>query len=215
MRLIGLGAGGHAKVIIEILGADSRYELYGLLDARPELKGRKVLGVPVLGDDSLLPEIRRDVSHFFVGLGGTGDNGPRRRLFELARGLGFEPVKAIHPSAAISPSAIIGEGAVIAAGAIVNADARLGANVIVNSGAIVEHDCVVGDHVHIATGAKLASTVTVGTGAHIGAGATVLQCITIGENALVGIGSVVVRDVPPGATVMGNPARLVPKTGND
>lgn len=53
---------------------------------------------------------------------------------------------------------------------------------------------------------------TVKKGASIGSGATLLGGITIGENATVGAGSVVTRDVPPGATVAGNPAKLlVPK----
>jgi UDP-2-acetamido-3-amino-2,3-dideoxy-glucuronate N-acetyltransferase len=47
-------------------------------------------------------------------------------------------------------------------------------------------------------------------GASIGSGVTLLCGITIGENALVGAGSVVTKDVPPGAVVAGNPARIIP-----
>jgi len=46
-------------------------------------------------------------------------------------------------------------------------------------------------------------------GASIGSGATLLGGIVIGENAIVGAGSVVTADVPPGATVAGNPARIL------
>ena len=46
-------------------------------------------------------------------------------------------------------------------------------------------------------------------GASIGSGATLLCGITVGENAVVGAGSVVTKDVPPGAVVAGNPARLI------
>jgi sugar O-acyltransferase (sialic acid O-acetyltransferase NeuD family) len=210
VRVIGLGAGGHAKVVIEILRSYESYELVGLLDPKPELRGKSVLGVPVLGDDGLLPALKGGgVGHFFVGLGGVGDTRPRRRLFELALRHGMKPVDAIHPQAIISPSAVLGEGVTIMPGAVVNAGARLGANVIVNTGAIVEHDCVIGDHVHIATGARLASTVHVGDGAHIGAGATVLQCVRVGESALVGAGAVVIGDVSPGTTVAGCPAQVL------
>ncbi len=210
MKVVGLGAGGHAKVVIEILRSHGSYELIGLLDPNPELQDRSVLGVPVLGDDDLLPALKREgIRHFFVGLGSIGDTGPRQRLFELALQYQMKPVNIIHPQAVISPSAVLGEGVTVMAGAVINACARLGVNVIVNTGAIVEHDCIVGDHVHIATGAQLASTVRVGKGAHIGADATVLQCVHIGESALVGAGAVVIRDVPPGVTVVGCPARVL------
>lgn len=207
-QVVGLGAGGHAKVVIEILQIVGVYEIVGLLDPKQELWNTEVLGVPVLGDDDLLPQLYEQGIHYaFIGLGTVGDTRPRRRLYEKARRHGFQIVESIHPQAVISPSAEFGEGVTIMAGAVINACTRLGANVIVNTGVVVEHDCVIGDHVHIATGAKLASTVRVGTGAHIGAGATVRQCIAIGEDALVGAGAVVVKDVPPHTVVVGVPAR--------
>ena len=210
MQVIGLGAGGHAKVVIEILQLMAGCELVGLLDRNKELWGTDVLGVPVLGNDDLLPKLyNRGVGHAFIGLGTVGDTRPRRQLYEKARRQRFQIVSAIHRQAIIAPSAEIGHGPTVMAGAVINAAARLGDNVIVNTGAIVEHDCVVGNNVHIATGARLASTVYVGDGAHIGLGASVRQCIRIGRNAIVGAGSVVVDDVPDNVVVVGVPARML------
>jgi UDP-perosamine 4-acetyltransferase len=210
IKVIGLGAGSHAKVVIEILRYHSPYKLVGLLDSKPELEGKSVLGVPVLGNDDLLPTLKHQgVCHFFVGLGSARDTRPRQALFELALKYGMEPIDAIHSKAVVSPSAKLGKGIVIVAGAVINACAQLGVNVIVNTGAIVEHDCVVNDHVHIATGAQLAGAVRVGTGAHIGAGATVRQCISVGQGAVVGAGAVVVKDVSPYTVVIGVPAHPV------
>lgn len=213
LKAVGLGAGGHARVVIEILRSCGGCDLAGLLDAAPELRGRSVLGVSVLGDDDLLPGLVADgVTHFFVGSGGVGDNAPRRRLFERGLGHRMEPLNVAHPSAAVSPSAQLGKGIVIMANAVVNCEARLGANVIVNTSAVVEHDCMVGDHVHLATGARLCGGVVVDEGAHVGAGATVIQGVKVGANAVVGAGAVVVRDVPAGMTVVGSPARAVRHT---
>ncbi|MBI4538157.1 MAG: acetyltransferase [Gemmatimonadetes bacterium] len=210
MRVIGIGAGGHAKVVMEILRLTGGHELVGLLDAKRELWGTAVMGVPVLGDDSLLCELHgQGLRHAFIGVGTTGDTKTRRRLYEEARRQGFEMVAAVHPRAVIASSARLGAGPTIMAGAVINADTWLGANVIVNTGAIVEHDCVVGDHVHIATGACLAGAVRVGTGAHVGLGASVRQGIRIGENAVVGAGAAVVDDVPDGVVVAGVPARVL------
>jgi len=209
-RCIILGGGGHACVLIDCIQESSLAEIEGALDADFSRRGQKVLDVPILGDDELLAGLAaRGVTHFAVGLGGVGDNGPRRRLFELGCSCSLIPLTVRHPSAVVSRWASIGPGCQLLPGSIVNAGATLGKNVIVNSGAIVEHDCVVGDHVHIATGAKLASTVWVGVGAHVGAAATVRQCIRIGEGATVGAGGVVVKDVEPGVVVAGVPARPI------
>jgi UDP-perosamine 4-acetyltransferase len=211
-RVVGLGAGGHARVVIEILRSYEHYELVGLLDPKRELHGKSILGVQVLGDDERLNDlIRNGVEYFFVGVGSTGDTMPRKKLYEMALGYGLNPVDAIHPKAVVSPSVQVGRGVTIMAGAVINAGARIGSNVVVNTGAIVEHDCMISDHAHVATAAQLASTVEVGEGTHIGAGATVRQCVTIGESAIIGAGAVVVKNVSPHAVVVGVPARQLLK----
>lgn len=205
--VVGFGAGGHAKVVIEILRSMREFEIVGLLETRKELWGTSILEVEVLGDDSLMSELKsRGIEHAFIGVGTVGDTRPRRRLYEKVSAFGFQIVAAIHPAAVISASAKIGVGPTIMVGAIVNAGAAIGDNVIVNTGAIVEHDCVIGDHTHIATGARLAGGVEVGPGSHIGLGAVIRQEIRIGKDAIVGAGAVVVKDVPDGKTVMGVPA---------
>lgn len=210
IRVVGFGAGGHAKVVIEILRSMHEYEIAGLLETRKELWGTSVLGVKVLGDDSMMADLKQSgIDHAFIGVGTVGDAEARRQLYEKVSGFGFQIVPAIHVAAIVSSSARIGDGPTIMAGAIVNADAMLGNNVIVNTGAIVEHDCVIGDHVHIATGARLAGGVHVGQGSHIGIGAVVRQEIRIGEGAIVGAGAVVVKDVPAFKTVVGVPARVL------
>jgi UDP-perosamine 4-acetyltransferase len=210
--VVGLGAGGHAKVVIEILQLGTEYQVIGLLDPRAELHGKTILGVPVLGDDDLLPRlISEKIEYFFVGLGSASDLKPRRSLYETALKKGMKPVTAIHPSAIISASAILGTGAMIMAAAVLCASAELGENVIVNTSAVVEHDCLVGNHVHIATGALLAGGVMIGDGVHIGAGAVVRQYLRVGAGAVIGAGAVVVKNVPENHTMVGNPARFLEK----
>lgn len=75
----------------------------------------------------------------------------------------------------------------------------------------VEHDCVIGDFVTFAPGAKVNGNVTIEDHAYIGSGAILKQGITIGKGATVGMGAIVTRDVPPGATVVGNPAKQLIK----
>lgn len=206
--VIGLGAGGHAKVVIEILRAAGVHDVVGLLDPRRDLWGSDVLGVPVLGGDELIPShYDAGVRLMFVGLGSDADMRPRSRLYRHGREAGLDPVSAVHPAANVSPSAFAGAGVTIMAGAIVNAAARLGEDVIVNTAAVVEHDCVLGDHVHVATGARLAGGVQVGNGTHIGLGACVREGVRIGSDVVVAAGAVVIADVESGLVVAGVPAR--------
>ncbi len=208
MRVVGIGAGGHAKVVIDILRHYSDIEMVGLTDANPEMRGRDLLGCPIIGGDDAWPELLAGgVHHAFIGVGSAGHIASRRRVYQDARAAGFDIVTAIHPTAIIASTATIGPAATIMAGAIINADTRLGENVIVNTGAIIDHDCILEDHVHVATGATLAGAVVVREGAHIGAGAVVRQCVVIGRNAIVGAGAAVVKDVAEDVIVVGVPAR--------
>jgi UDP-perosamine 4-acetyltransferase len=207
-RVVGIGAGGHSRVVIDILRLNGGYEVVGLLDRESGLWGSYVLDVPVLGDDDLLPKLRGEaVTHAFIGVGGVGDTEPRRRLYEMASEHGFEMVCAIHPRATVAASAVLGSGPTVMANAVINPEARLGDNVVVNTSAIVEHGCIIEDHAHIATGAHLGGDVRVGSGSHIGIGASVRQEVSVGRGAVVGAGAAVVSDVPDFAVVAGVPAR--------
>jgi len=209
-KVIGFGAGGHARVIIDILRSIGGFEIVGLLDADQALWGTEILGIPVLGGDNQSEQILQSGLHSaFIGLGSIKNAEPRVRLYQAARASGFAMVRAIHPRAIVSESAIIGDGLMVMAGAIINPAARVGDNVIINTGAIVEHDCVIADHSHIATGARLAGAVQIGVGAHIGLGASVREGVRVGNGAIVGAGAVVIEDVPDKTTVVGVPARVL------
>ncbi len=209
-QVVGVGAGGHARVIIEILQLRGETEIVGLTDPDPVLWNTQVAGIPIIGtDDELAALVERGVQSAFIGVGGVGDNSRRRRLYERVCGLGFEPLTIVHPQAIVSATAAVERGVMVFAGAIINPNARVGENVIVNTGVIVEHDCEIAAHVHIASGAVLCGGVRVSESAHIGAGATILQGITIGASAIVGAGAVVVKNIPARMVVVGSPARIL------
>lgn len=194
--------------MIDCLLASRAARPVAILDADRARWGTRVLEVPVIGADELLAQLRRQgIRMFVVGVGGTGDNEPRRRLFELGLAHRLTALTVRHPSAVCSVWARVGAGSMLGPTSVVNAGASLGANVIINTAAVVEHDCVIEDHVHVATGAKLSGAVTVEEGAHIGSGATIRQGIHIGKGAVIGSGAVVIEDVPPAVVVVGVPAR--------
>ncbi len=209
-KVVGLGAGGHAAVLIELLRALGGYEVVEVTDANPALWGQDVLGVPICGGDERLAALRAaGVSAAFVGVGAIKTVAPRRRVYERAVALGFEPVTIVHPAAHVSPSARLGRGAAVLASAMVGTRVRLGENVTVYSGTVIEHDSEVGDHSHLSPGAHVAGGVRIGANCFIGIGASIIQGVCIGDGAIVGAGAVVLRDVPAGCLAVGVPARPV------
>jgi len=204
-RLLVFGAGGHAKVVIDIIERQGDFDIAAVLDDDADLKGRPFFGYTVLGTRAELPGLQS--TGLRLAIVAIGDNASRAGVAAMLAGQGWRFASAIHPSASLSRGVDIAPGCVIMAGSVLNADARVGAHSIVNSGACIDHDCRIADGVHIAPGCHLCGGVRVGRGCFLGAGSTVTPGVNIGSNAIVGAGSVVIRDVADAAQVAGVPAR--------
>ena len=200
------GAGGHAKVVADIITRTGRFKLSGATDRRPDAAP---CGLKMLGTDSILPALLSSgTAHAAVGLGASRDTKPRGALFSRLKALGFQLPPLIHPGATVAESAELGEGCQVMAAAVVNPGVKAAANCVINTGAVVEHDCVLEEDSFICPGAVLGGGVFVGAGAFIGLGAVVLPRVRIGSGAVIGAGAVVLKDVPAGKTAVGIPAAI-------
>ena len=209
LRVAIWGSAGHAKVLAGLVRALGG-EVVATFDNDPA--ARPLAGVPLFigergfaawADAMAEPAAIRGL----VAIGGSrGADRLALQALLASRGLRIKPV--VHPDASVCDSAQLGPGTQVLARAVVAADAVLGAACIVNHAASVDHECAIGDGVHVAPGATLCGLVRVGARAMIGAGAVVLPRLAIGDDAMVGAGAVVTRDVPAGAVVWGNPARI-------
>jgi sugar O-acyltransferase (sialic acid O-acetyltransferase NeuD family) len=195
-----VGAGGHSKVVIATL-REAGHRVAGVFDDNPALWGQSVLGGPVLGPLSKLPDRAPATAVLAVG-----DNDIRRNLARRLPGLKW--ITVVHPRAYVHASVKLGAGTVVCAGAVIQPDTLIGEHCIINTSASVDHDGLIGDFVHIAPGAHLAGGVAVGHGTLVGIGACVTPGVTIGADSIVGAGAVVIRSLPDGMTAVGVPARI-------
>ena len=191
-----LGAGGYARVILDMLLA-CELPVNGLYDDHcvGERYGYPVRG-KLLGTNGM-------AGHFLIAV---GDNATRKKI-ALRYELSFTTLS--DPSAILSPTVRLGKGTVVMAGTVVNAGTVIGEHAIINTSASVDHDCVIEDFVHIAPNSTLCGNVTVGEGTLFGAGAVAIPGVKIDKNCIGGAGAVVVNDIPAGTTVVGNPARTI------
>lgn len=197
-KVIVLGAGGHAKVVADIV-LKSGDELIGFLDDNVETSTKIYDNYKVLGKIEKCVTFEKDI-YFALGI---GNNNVRKML---CKKFDLRYYTAIHPSAVIACETDIESGSVIMANAVVNACAHIGKGCIINSAAIIEHDDVLEDFVHISPNATLCGNVKIGQCTHIGASAVVKNNIDICKNTIVGAGAVVVKNIEKPGTYIGVPA---------
>ena len=205
-KVVIIGAGGHAKVIADIIEKSGDI-VYGFLDDNLKKdtiilndKKQKVIGD--LNARFTLPITEPDLE-FVIAI---GDNERRKKIAEK----GMPNIKyytAIHPSVNIGINVEIGEGTVVMANSCINSSAKIGKHCIINTGAIIEHDNIIEDYVHVSPNATLCGTVSVGSLTHIGAGAVIKNNMKITNNCIVGAGAVVVKDIDKQGTYIGVPAK--------
>ena len=193
-NVIIIGAGGHAKVIADIVRCRGD-RLMGFLDDAAQK--------PVLG--KIEDYVNYPDAEFVIGIGNAA---VRRKLAGELEGVRW--YTAIHPAAVVSGMDVrIGQGSVVMANAVINPGATIGSHCIINTAAVVEHDNTIGDFAHISVGAKLAGTVTVGPDSWIGIGAVVSNNLSICGGCMIGAGAVVVRSITEPGTYVGVPARRI------
>lgn len=202
------GAKGLGRVALDIFQSNG-VVVYGFLDDDKSLHGTEILDISVLGntdDDGFLKLIGKKCEAFVA----TDDNKLRASQVKiLTERRKIMPVNAIHKTAYIAPSALISHGSLISAGVIINSASKVGNHCILHANSVIDYESKVGDLVQIGTGSHIGSGVTIEDGAFIGSGVTVVSGITIGKNARIGAGSVVIDNIKAGATVFGNPAKVI------
>jgi len=146
----------------------------------------------------------------------VADGKIREGITERLRGTGAMPFAVRSSQSVVLDGNIISEGAILCAFTTITSNVRIGRFFHANLYSYVGHDCSIGDFVTFAPSVHCNGNVVVEDHAYLGTGALIKQGhvdnpLTIGKGAIVGMGAVVTRDVEPFTTVIGNPARVLPR----
>ena len=205
--IIGARFDGHAKVVLEILQAEGKYNMKGFIDDNINRKDEELRGFKILGTTNDIPNIIQefDIQGAIIAI---GNNKIRRQLALIAKSYGLTIINTIHPTAIIDSDVVLGEGNVISQSAIIITGTKLNNYINIHAGVTIDHDNVIEDGANLAPGVHTAGRVIVKQDAFIGIGAVVIPDITIGEGSVVGAGSAVISDVEPYVLVVGVPAKF-------
>ncbi len=209
-KLIVVGAGGFGREVIDVVDAmhaagSANFEI-GVVDDYPtaeNLARLEARGVPYRGT----------IAEFLAGapegwyVVGIGSPGARQRVTAVFDAAGLRPATLVHPSATMGYGVTVGAGSVICAGVRLTTNIALGPHVHLNLNATVGHDTTIGDFVSANPLASISGDCIIEPGVLIGVAGVILNGLTVGAGATVGGCACVVKDVPPGATVKGVPAR--------
>jgi sugar O-acyltransferase (sialic acid O-acetyltransferase NeuD family) len=208
MRLLIVGASGHARVAVDVARRQGSWTVVGLLDGTRE-PGPAFGGLRVLGGDPDLAGVARDTEAdaLFIAV---GDNFARQRAAQAAARLvpRLPFATLIHPGAWIGEQARIGEGVLICAGAVIGPMATVGAHAIVNTLASLDHDATLNEFASLAPHAAVGGGAEIGVCTAIGIGAAVVHRARIGSHTVVGAGAAVIGDLPDAVVALGVPAKV-------
>lgn len=204
-KIVIIGGGGHAKLVISILKKINNYEIVGYTDV--ENKG-EILGVRYIGNDSILKNLYKNgIENVVLGLGFIKSNKKRKNVLEEISNIDFHYPVIISNNAVINEDVTAGMGTVIMDGVVISSGTRIGNFCIISTKSSMGHDCIIKNHVHIAPGVTLSGGVEIGNNVLIGAGATIIQYKKVVDNTIIGAGSTVVEDINEPGLYVDIPAR--------
>jgi sugar O-acyltransferase (sialic acid O-acetyltransferase NeuD family) len=211
-RYVVLGVGRYIVNFEEILEAQyaaanhaARFEIVGFIDSDPTKHGRTIFGYPVLGPVDWIQQ-EKDVINVLSFVN------PRARAELVAPIRDQENCRfpnVIHPTAVISGKAAIGRGNIIAQNVVVAPYVTIGDFTLLNYAVTIGHDCTIGDYTTCNGGAHVAGSSVLEARVFVGPGAVIIDGATVGQGAKVGANAVVRQTIPPDATAVGIPARII------
>lgn len=203
-----IGAGGHAKEILEVLTDNGEEKLFFYDDLQSNTALKVFNQFSVLKNQKEVSVYFKNIDRKFVlGLGGTK---VRMLLADRLSAFGGELDSVISKRAHISNyDTLIGEGINVMQNVTIQPSVKIGKGCLINANTNIHHDTTIGSYCELGPSVVITGRCIIGDFTFIGSGAILMPGITIGENVIVGAGAVVTKSVGDNVRVAGIPARPI------
>ena len=206
--IIGGRVDGHAKVALEIIQAEAKFQVVGFVDDNLFGTGLAIRNIPFIGVVADLLKLKKKFQ-LHGAIVAIGDNQTRRQLGIKVKESGLILINVIHPTVHFDSDVVFGEGNCFCQGAIIVTGTRIGNSVNIHTGATIDHDNIIEDGANLGPGVHTAGRVKIGRDAFLGTGTIVIPDCSVGEGVITGAGTVIIDSIEPYCKVVGVPARLI------
>lgn len=178
-KIIIIGAGGHGKVVLDILLKQKQlkkeFDILGFLDDK---KDEKIMGYHVIGFLSDIKKYENEKNVLFILA--FGDNIIREKIAKENKKLKYKTV--IHPSVVLGEECEVGEGTVLKANSVIGPGTKIGKHCIINSLVSIEQDSLVEDFVHIYPNVSVYGQNKIKKGITLFSNSSTEQGVTVNKN---------------------------------
>ena len=204
-KLIVYGAGEFGSLIANVLSYHDDLQIVAYGDDDPQKSADHIDGTPVFGQEDLLDFAKQN--NIKLAITAIGNNTVRAEKFNLLKNIGFQMISIVHPQALIDTKVSYGDNVIIEMGTAIHTHSKIGNNVFLGGDALIGHHNVIGDHVLVGGNVSFGGSVVVEDYVSLGVGASIKPGIRLGKGSVIGVGAAVIKDVEPGTTVVGVPAK--------
>lgn len=207
-KVIVIGGGNYAKVVISILKKINSFEIVGYTDV---MDHGDILGVKYLGKDDVLEElfIESNIRSAVIGIGQLQDASIKKKIILELKHIGFNFPVIISPTAVVNEEVVVGEGTIIRDNVVISASTKIGKFTIIGTSVNISYDTEIGDYTNISLGSNIGIEISIGNEVLIGMGSTVMNYKKIVDNCFIGAGSVVIKDCLEPGLYFGAPAKKI------
>ena len=206
-KLIVYGAGEFGSLIANVLSYHDDLEIAAYGDDDPQKTADNIDGTPVFGQKDLLNFAKQN--NIKLAITAIGNNIARAEKFNLLKITGFQMISIVHPQAMIDTKVSYGDNVIIEMGTAIHTHSTIGNNVFLGGETLVGHHNTIGNHVLVGGNVSFGGSVVVEDYVSLGVGASIKPGIRLGKGSVIGVGAAVIKDVEPGTTVVGVPAKPI------